>query len=351
MIKQGNSFNKNKRKYKRRVKKKNLKKISNNRFDSALQFIDSNFFGIEGMVEGMGDDDSQDLQTLKTLETNFNKALNEYNALYDNYLNNVVQSRQSSGLSDNVIMQNGDQKWFVSKYGVKRKITDAYWAAETAKTQRTCSEPIASTEEEINKFETGPQMREGEKCSEGGKNVFDATTQKYAWIDVKGYKHVYSNYLTGKHESCPKTHSPIDNNSYVAIPTAVGPDGNPKPWTKLDECLYTNHDSDIITQLETKNTALIELIGEMKNNIERINNENNENTDSKNSANSKFDTIMGDLEMHKSELNNLREDISTLDGDFVTQTNRVKTIKTVHFIWGMAGLSILFLILNNIQRQ
>ena len=47
----------------------------------------------------------------------------------------------------------------------------------------------------------------------------------------------------------------------------------------------------------------------------------------------------------------LREDISTLDGDFTTQTNRVKTIKTVHFIWGMAGLSILFLILNNIQRQ
>ena len=81
------------------------------------------------------------------------------------------------------------------------------------------------------------------------------------------------------------------------------------------------------------------------------NNQNNENTDSRNSANSKFDTIMGDLEMHRSELNKLREDISTLDGDFTTQTNRVKTIKIVHFIWGMAGLSILFLILNNIQRQ
>lgn len=344
MIKQGNSFNKNKRKYKRRVKKKNLKKISNNRFDSALQFIDSHFFGIEGMVEGMGDDDSQDLQTLKTLETKFDKALGEYNNLYDNYLNNVVQSRQSSGLSDNVIMQNGDQKWFVSKYGVKRKITDEYWTAETAKTQRTCSDPIASTEEELNKFETGPQMRVDEACKEGGRNVFDATTQKYAWIDVKGYKHVYSNYLNGKHDSCPKTHSEIDNNSYVAIPTG-------KNWTNLDECLYTNHDSDIITQLETKNTALIELIGEMKNNIERINNENNENTDSKNSANSKFDTIIDDLEIHRLELRKLRDDINTLDGDFVTQTNRVKTIKTVHFIWGMAGLSILFLILNNIQRQ
>ena len=344
MIKQGNRFNKNKRKYRKRVKKSNLKKISNNRFSSVLQFIDTNFFGIEGMVEGMEEENNEDLQTLQNLETKFNKALGEYNSLYDNYLNNVIQSRQTTNLKDNVVMRSGDQKWFVSKYGVKRKITDDFWNAETARETRTCPEPIVATDEELNKFETGPQMRVDEQCREGGRNVFDATTQKYAWIDVKGYKHVYSNYLNGKHDSCPTTHEEIDNNSYVAIPTG-------KNWTNLDECLYTNYDNDILTQLENKNNELINLIGEMKKNIDRINNENNQNTDSRNSANSKFDTIIEDLEIHRVELQKLREDINTLDADFTTQTNRVKTIKTVHVIWGMAGLSILFLILNNIQRQ
>jgi len=49
-----------------------------------------------------------------------------------------------------------------------------------------------------NTFHTGPDMGQGQPCSIAGKNIKNSTTNEYAWVDIKGYKHIYSSTLWKK---------------------------------------------------------------------------------------------------------------------------------------------------------
>ena len=48
------------------------------------------------------------------------------------------------------------------------------------------------------KFQIGSIMGKGQPCDVAGKNVQNTKTKEYAWVDIKGKKHVYSDKLWKK---------------------------------------------------------------------------------------------------------------------------------------------------------
>ena len=55
------------------------------------------------------------------------------------------------------------------------------------------SDPENVTSEDIANLKLqGPDMGSGQACGAAGTNIQNRDTNEIAWVDIKGYKHIYS---------------------------------------------------------------------------------------------------------------------------------------------------------------
>ena len=221
--------------------------------------------GISSVVETLQGNDSTGAANraatskVSDIETDFNKTLSEYSAAHRSLTQGILGKAQSQKdvkkYYGKVISEDGGNYSYVNDFGYTHRYSNDAWS----KNDSSCpSDPIDISAEESAKLSLlGPGMGPGQACGMAGKNVKNKTTGEVAWVDIKGYKHIYSSSVWDKKDStCDIGTTILEGSSYDAIPSG-------SPMVSTTPCKQLDVDPVTWQNLSKLNDKLVFLAGQM----------------------------------------------------------------------------------------
>lgn len=220
--------------------------------------------GVSSVVEAM--DDAQPnvgvqqrkKDNVSQLEDQFSKKLAEYNAAYKLFSEAVVKTNTADKEIQQYFGQaitSGDGNYsYVNDFGYTQKYSTDAWSNNSV----SCPQDALTVNQSLaSQIKSGAAMGVGQPCSIAGNNIQNDKTKEYAWVDIKGYKHIYSSDLwASKATSCNVPAIPISNAEYNAIPSGGS-------MTTTDKCLQLDIDPalwDKIMRLNDELLAISEML-------------------------------------------------------------------------------------------
>ena len=203
------------------------------------------------------------IDSISELEDKFNKKFSNYNAAHKLFVESSLNANNPSNvvhpyLGKNVTLADGLFS-YVNDYGYTQKYSNDAWK----KTDATCSSaPIGIDKDLYKKFNSGQDMGVGQPCGFAGKNIQNKKTSEYAWVDIKGQKHVYSDDIwKRKIASCNTEALVLAPDKYDAIPSGSA-------MTTIDKCIQLEVDpiawADLMKQNSELTNISTNLISELK---------------------------------------------------------------------------------------
>jgi hypothetical protein len=220
--------------------------------------------GVSSVVEAM--DDAQPnvgvqqrkKDNVSQLEDQFSKKLAEYNAAYKLFSEAVVKTNTADKEIQQYFGQaitSGDGNYsYVNDFGYTQKYSTDAWSNNSV----SCPQDALTVNQSLaSQIKSGAAMGVGQPCSIAGNNIQNDKTKEYAWVDIKGYKHIYSSDLwASKATSCNVPAIPVSNAEYNAIPSGGS-------MTTTDKCLQLDIDPalwDKIMRLNDELLAISEML-------------------------------------------------------------------------------------------
>ena len=201
------------------------------------------------------------------LENKFNKTLSQYNLIQKQINEDLLKKEQSKSKIKNylgkVITEDDENYKYVNNYGYTHRYSDDSWS------NNNTSCPLDPTKvKSFSSFKLkGPDMGNGQPCKIAGKNIKNETTTEIAWIDIKGYKHIYpEDVWNNKNKTCNINPITVSDSEYNSIPT-----GNPMTNTYI--CNQIDINPNMWEKLITLNKKLKNLAYKMLKEIEKLNTE------------------------------------------------------------------------------
>ena len=221
--------------------------------------------GIDTVTEAMQEDDniarkSTDVasNSVSTIETEFNKTLVDYNTTYKIFAEEVLKKAKADKDLQQYFGQaitNGDGNYmYVNDYGYTQKYSTDAWSSNA----ESCpSDPVTLSDKQISMFNSGAPMGDGQSCGIAGRNIKNKDSGEYAWVDIKGYKHVYSDDTwNAKSEMCNVPVTELESDDYEAIPSGSA-------MTSASNCERLDVDPAVWNKLVTLNRKLVSLAQQM----------------------------------------------------------------------------------------
>ena len=205
----------------------------------------------------MRDDD------VSEIEDKFNKNFSDYNTAHKGFVESSLNSNKPSEsikqYLGRTVTPEKDTYSYINDYGYTQKYSTDAWKNN----HKSCPSTSVDIDQELYKtIKAGENMGNGQPCGFAGKNVQNKTTKEYAWVDIKGLKHVYSDDIwKNKIASCNTEALLLSASEYDAIATG-------SIMTEVDKCMKLEIDTVIWSDLMKKNSNLtdisVELISELK---------------------------------------------------------------------------------------
>ena len=221
--------------------------------------------GIDTVTEAMQEDDniarkSTDVasNSVSTIETEFNKTLVDYNTTYKIFAEEVLKKAKADKDLQQYFGQaitNGDGNYmYVNDYGYTQKYSTDAWSSNA----ESCpSDPVTLSDKQISMFNSGAPMGDGQSCGIAGRNIKNKDSGEYAWVDIKGYKHVYSDDTwNAKSDMCNVPVTELESDDYEAIPSGSA-------MTSASNCERLDVDPAVWNKLVTLNRKLVSLAQQM----------------------------------------------------------------------------------------
>jgi hypothetical protein len=199
---------------------------------------------LKSLIEGMSNKNitHKNSDKLDGLQNKFNKTLKEYYETYQRFSEDLLKRSQSKQKVSNYLgkvinySNDSDVYYYVNNYGYTHKYSNSAWKNNDS----SCETSSTTFEGETSSLQSGPVMGSGQPCGVAGSNIKNKSTGEYAWVDIKGYKHVYEN---NNLKTClQKNTIELEESLYDAIPTGSNMkdvtdcttlDVNPGTYTKL----------------------------------------------------------------------------------------------------------------------
>lgn len=276
----------------------------------------------------------ESMQSISSLDTQFQQVLSEYTNTLRLLNQEVVTKQDNMGTAKNLlgkVVTNTDaDKIYVNNYGYTHKYSREAWNSN----DKSCpSDPIDANN--LSKLQTGPDMGVGQVCGAAGKNIQNTQTKEMAWVDIKGYKHVYSDHVWNQRSvNCKKREViSLTDNQYNAIPSG-------SPMTTTDVCRNLDVDPKLYLRLLSLNKKLERLAIELVEEIDKL-----EVTDAY--LNAELQKQKSEINSHLDNLSNDRTTLQRLDNSYVTVSaqqddSKLKyTTENYEYIaWGLTALAI-----------
>ena len=214
--------------------------------DSVVETLDSASSTKSSQKSGTGN--------VGAIEQEFNKTLAEYTKTYQIFSEELMKKNQTQKDTYkfyNKVLTSGDGNYtYVNDYGYTHRYSTDAWSNNSA----SCpSDPLSVSAEDMAKLKNvGPNMGSGQACGVAGSNIKNESGEA-AWVDIQGYKHVYSSDVwNDKNSTCNVPAISLTNAEYNAIPS-----GN--PMTSTSVCDQLDVDPNVWSKLSKLNDKLLAL--------------------------------------------------------------------------------------------
>jgi hypothetical protein len=225
----------------------------------------------EGMDSGeMGKDTNANVEKtmkhIQKLDDRFSRTLSRYNVIQKQIKEETVTKSHNYDTWKNhlgKVVENNDNFFYVNNYGYTHKYSKSGLNAN----HKGC--PSYSKASKINnvdfdKLPSGQDMVPGQACQIAGKNIKNEKTNEYAFVDVRGVKHIYSDDSWDNKQTMCKSHAlSLDNKAYDAIPS--GPN-----MTDKDLCVKVDVDPELFMEMYRLNNELTKVARELYYEINKL---------------------------------------------------------------------------------
>jgi hypothetical protein len=199
---------------------------------------------------------------LDKYEKDFQKTLVEYNKAYqelnEDRLKKTQTLQKAKQYLGKVISEEDGNYYYVNNFGFTHKYSTDAWN----KNNKDCPSNVMSANSNL--FREGPDMAPGQPCHLAGKNIRNKDTNEAAWVDIKGFKHVYpENVWDKKSKTCSAKTINISDENYKLIP-------EDSPMTTTTVCDTMDINPNIWVHLKKLNKKLISLAQKMSREIEKM---------------------------------------------------------------------------------
>lgn len=233
---------------------------------SGLQL--SSIDGVQTIMENMESmNKNTDVQAIKNpqldkLEKDFQKTLVEYNKAYKELSNDRLQRTQTMKKAKRylgkVISEEDGNYYYVNDFGFTHKYSTDAWNNNNI----SCPKDIIDADSNL--FREGPAMNSGQPCKVAGRNIRNETSGEAAWVDIKGYKHVYpEDVWDKKSKTCASKTIKLSDENYNLIP-----EGSPMSSTTICDTLDIN--PNVWIRIQKLNKKLISLAKKISREIEKL---------------------------------------------------------------------------------
>ena len=195
--------------------------------------------------------DKKSVEGLQNIENTFNKTLAEYNLVYKQFSEDLMNRKNqlnevSPYLGKNIRKSNG-AIYYVNNFGNYYWYSPDAWNAGNPEGCPTGYEQLPG--EVPSQLTPGPSMNVGTPCGAAGQVVKNTESGDMAWVDIKGYKHSFPEGTKMSSSCAERNILEVSNNVYNAIPT-----GN--SMSPIDTCMALDVNPTIWKQLNQLNSKL-----------------------------------------------------------------------------------------------
>lgn len=269
-----------------------------------------------------------DHHDMSNIEKEFNKKLAEYTATYKSFMENIINNTEDKNISikyhGKVVKDKDGNFIYINNYGFTHKYLSDSWSYNDS----SCPDAVTAIENNIlNKFKTGPNMGSGQACKIAGQNIENNQTKEIAWVDIKGFKHVYPQELwKNKKESCNIEPIKLSSKAYDNIQ-------NGPPMEQNTDCLKINVDPLLWSKLQKLNNELISLSETMLNELNNLKTTNNSNLEIENKINKLNNNIK--------QLSHNKDNITSIQGQQEFSSNYATANQYQKNIWLILAILLL----------
>lgn len=307
--------------------------------------------GISSVVETLQGNDSTGAanraatSNVSDIETDFNKTLSEYSATYRLLTQEMLGKAQSQKdvkkYYGKVISEDGGNYSYVNDFGYTHRYSNDAWAKNDA----SCpSDPVDISAEENAKLSLlGPGMGTGQACGMAGKNVKNKSTGEVAWVDIKGFKHIYSSSVWDKKDgTCDTDTTTLESSSYDAIPSG-------SPMVSTTPCKQLDIDPGTWQKLSQLNDKLVSLAGQMSTELGGLkvadDNLKQNLTDQQASLNDYVTTLQAD----KKNMGHFNSVFATVSGEEESSGLLLTSKKLRYLVWFLLAIMIVSITLHSVS--
>ena len=322
----------------------------------------SNASGLATIREAMDGKDSTQINSsaltdkLTDAEKEFNATLFEYSNTYKLFMDDLLKKSKSLDASkkylDNNISLDDNKYSYVNKFGFTHKyLNQESWENKDASCPNTTINIDGSYKDDLNfnfvasEPQRGPDMGLGQACKIAGQNVKNIETTEIAWVDIKGYKHVYTDSIwKSKLESCGK-YNPIQlsEKAYNNIPAGA-------PMSESTLCSQLNIDSEIWGKLSSLNEKLISLANTIVEDMGKI---NISNSDIKQRINDKQLLLNDYIKQLNDDKKNVidTKSLETVEGKYDDSSKYLKYSETRYIIWIILAIFVFLMLFRSMNSD
>jgi hypothetical protein len=287
------------------------------------------------------------------LQATFNETLELYSDLYTKYLTQKMENKSTDDYVGKSMEYDG-KKYYVNDNGYLQQYQgDVFNKMTKINGLGFCPnvdsdlKPNKELFDSFKKYEGSPIEDINFPCKGfSGVNIMleQETKTLYAWMDVKGYKHLYphnNNDIPKKHISCPSEFKKLTDDQWKAIP-----DGS--PMTSTTKCEPSNSNTATTEILKQLNEKLIEYAIQMKQLSDEERKYTGKISEQEINYGNDIETKTNQLIAERSELNKIRRQVNDLVTSYDSRKKDVSSLTLQNVVWLSALVILLGIIINRV---
>jgi len=293
-------------------------------------------------INSLSQNNKVPVSTVSKIENEFNRTLVEYTNTYNSFMQELLNKSQTqknvNQYFGKVISDTDGNYSYVNDFGYTHRYSNDAWL----KNDSSCPNVIKKISAgDFKSFLKGPNMGLGQACKIAGQNVQNKDTQEVAWVDIKGYKHLYPKEVwKDKQASCNLEAIKISKTAFDNIPSG-------SLMTTTSVCNKMNLNPVLLGKLNQLNNKLVSLA---KSIILELNNVSVNNKD----LNNKLRQKKTELRNYINEFNNQKSlgfsgtDMITIEGEKENSNSYLNYSYYRYIVWLIIFIFIILIIFKSL---
>lgn len=276
-------------------------------------------------------------EKMSKLEQEFNQKLSEYSAAYktlmESLINNTKDKNSVVKYYGKVVKDKEGNYVYINDYGFTHKYLSDAWSYNDV----SCPNSVSNIyDDNFNKLTAGPNMGSGQACKIAGQNIKNTTTKEIAWVDIKGFKHIYPKDIwDNKKKSCDVVPIELSSKAYDNIPTGT-------PMEKNVDCLKINVDTMLWSKIQLLNEELISIASKLSQELSNMVTKDNNINQEIQKKQKMLDKYVDELNNNKGNINFIEKDYTNAQGQEIFSKSYAESNQYQKTIWFILALLLIF---------